>query len=97
MTSITEGLPMVLLEAMSYGIPSIAYRTESGVADIIDNGENGYIIENRNQKDYIEKLNELITDDSLLKKFSMSALRKSKNFSKDKIIKIWENVLTNEK
>ena len=50
MTSITEGLPMVLLEAMSYGIPCVAYETDSGVSDIIDNNENGYVIKNRNQK-----------------------------------------------
>ena len=44
MTSTTEGLPMVLLEAMSYGVPCIAYNTESGVKDIIDNNKNGFII-----------------------------------------------------
>ena len=36
MTSVTEGLPMVLLEAGSLGVPSIAYETDSGVTDIIE-------------------------------------------------------------
>ncbi len=35
MASVSEGLPMVLLEAMSYGIPCIAYHTDSGTDDII--------------------------------------------------------------
>ena len=48
MTSISEGLPMVLLEAMSFGIPCIAYKTDAGISDIISNNENGFIIENRN-------------------------------------------------
>ena len=37
MTSISEGLPMVLLEAMNFGIPCIAYKTDTGISDIISN------------------------------------------------------------
>ena len=51
MASVSEGLPMVLLEAMSYGIPCIAYETASGTSDIIEDGKNGYIIKNRNEKE----------------------------------------------
>lgn len=93
MTSLTEGLPMVLLEAMSYGIPCIAYKTRSGVADIIDNDINGYIIDDRNEEEYIEKLNYLLENEEKLVEFSNNALEKANNFSKENVINIWKSII----
>ena len=93
MASITEGLPMVLLEAMSYGIPCIAYEVPSGVNDIIEDGRNGYIIKNRNEIEYIKRIEEVINDSKLRNKLGTNAKEKSKEFSKEKIVKIWENIL----
>lgn len=93
MTSISEGLPMVLLEAMSYGIPCIAYETESGVADIIDNNKNGYIIKNRDEKEYINKVNYLINNNKTLEELSENALKKSQLFSEEEILKRWKKIL----
>lgn len=97
MTSISEGLPMVLLEAMGYGIPCIAYKTESGVSDIIDDDLNGYIVENRNQKEYVNKLDYILRDKKSLKKFSKNSIKKANEFVPKRIIKIWESVLEDEK
>ena len=93
MTSITEGLPMVLLEAGSVGIPSIAYETDSGVNDIIDDGINGFVIKNRNEEEYITKLNEYLENKKLQKTMSSNMIKKTKEFSAEKIAKIWINVL----
>lgn len=93
MASVTEGLPMVLLEAMSYGIPCIAYRTDSGVPDIIYNNKNGYVIENRNEIDYIDSLKKLINNEDLRKKMGNESLITSKKYLPYEIIKIWNKVL----
>lgn len=93
MASLSEGLPMVLLEAMSYGIPCIAYETSSGINDIIDDGINGYIIKNRNESEYIDKINLLIEDNNKRKNMGKEAIKKSKKFSKKVILKIWEEIL----
>lgn len=97
LTSESEGLPMVLLEAMSYGIPCIAFNTRSGVSDIIDNDINGYIIENRNSKKYIESIDYLLGNKELLKEFGENAIKKSKKFTSKEIIKKWQEVLSDEK
>ncbi len=97
MTSISEGLPMTLLEAMSYGLPCIAFRTDSGIPDIIDNEINGYIIENRDISCYSKKLDELLDNEKLVQKLSKNSLKKSKEYSSKEIIKIWKGVLSGEK
>lgn len=93
MASETEGLPMVLLEAMSYGIPCIAYETASGVNDIIDNDKNGYVIKNRDKVEYVEKIEKVITNQKLRDKLGKNAKEKVNEFSKDKIVNIWKKVL----
>lgn len=93
MTSETEGLPMVLLEAFSYGVPAVCYLTDSGVSDIVDDDENGYIIKNRNQKEMIEDLRELINNKKKRKEFGHNAYQKAKLFNEKEIIKKWLDIL----
>ena len=93
MASVSEGLPMVLLEAMSYGVPCIAFETDSGVNDIIENNKNGFVIKNRNEEEYINKINNLINDKNKLKGFSKKAKETSYKFSKKEILNIWYSVL----
>lgn len=93
MASLTEGLPMVLLEAMSYGIPCIAYETASGTNDIISDSINGYVIKERNEKEYVDKINQLIKDEQLRKKLGKNAKDTSKKFSKEEIGKMIKKVL----
>ena len=93
MASLTEGLPMVLLEAMSYGIPCIAYETASGTNDIISDNINGYVIKNRNEEEYVNKINELVKDEKLRKRLGMNAKETSKKFSKEEISKKIKKVL----
>lgn len=94
MASESEGLPMVLIEAMSSGLPCVAYETDCGVDDIIDNNENGYIVKNRNEKEYIEKLDELLGNPKKLKEFGKNAKQKANKFSPSEVFKKWEKILT---
>ena len=93
MASISEGLPMVLLEAMSYGVPCIAYHTDSGTGDIIKNNKNGYIINNRNEKEYINKIEQVIKDEKLRTKLGKEAKNTAYEFSKEKITEKWLKIL----
>ncbi len=95
MTSITEGLPMVLLEAMSVGVPVIAYETENGIKDIISNDKDGFIIKNRNKKDMVNKLTTLMNNDKLRKEMGDKCLIKAKKFSKEEITKKWLDFINN--
>ncbi len=53
-TSVHEGIPMSVLEAMSFGLPVIAPKV-GGLTEIVDDGLDGYLVEGRNPKDFAEK------------------------------------------
>ena len=55
MTSHEESFGLVLIEAMSYGVPCIAYDTAQGAKYTI-NDKNGYYIKNRNQKEMVDSI-----------------------------------------
>lgn len=93
MASVTEGLPMVLLEAMSYGIPCIVYKTASGTGDIVNDGINGYIIDNRDAELYVKDMKQIIEDKALRNKMGENAITTSKKFYKTEILKIWKKIL----
>lgn len=68
MTSHTESFGLVLIEAMSYGIPCLSYTSAQGANEIIENGKSGYLIENRDSREMVSKIDLLITDEKLRKK-----------------------------
>lgn len=57
----SEGLPVVLLEACSCEIPAIASAV-GGIPELINNGGNGVLIGSGNPKDYVEKIEKLLSD-----------------------------------
>jgi glycosyltransferase involved in cell wall biosynthesis len=100
LTSRTEGLPMVLLEAMSQGMACISYNCKTGPSDIIDNDINGILVEDQNENAMSEKLNILINLPELRIKLANNAINSLDRFKIDSIYKkylnIFENILKNE-
>ena len=72
--SLEEGLALVQLEALSFGVP-ILITTNTGGDDIIRNGQQGFIVEPGNAKALAEKLQEMADDSTLLHCMSYEALK----------------------
>ena len=90
MCSRTEGFPMVLIEAMSFGLPVISYDLDYGPSVIIDNENTGFLIPNDNEILFYKKLEQLMMNVELRNKMSFNSIDKVKtNFSSDVIIKKW--------
>ncbi|MCK3655750.1 hypothetical protein A4G19_08270 [Pasteurellaceae bacterium Macca] len=92
MSSRYEGLPMVLIEAQSFGLPIISFDCPFGPKEIISNNIDGYLIEH-NVDTLAEKILKLINHLELREKFSNNAFKNSKRFSQDTIIIEWANLL----
>ncbi len=92
MTSATEGLPMVLIEAQAYGCVPIAYNSFASLGDIITDGENGFSVSAFNEESYLEKLQLLTSDEQLRNKMSINALESVNRFDIEKIAPQWLDV-----
>lgn len=71
LTSLYEGLPMVLLEAMSAGAPVICTNIP-GVTDVITNGETGLLVPSQNVMHLAEAICRVLSDDALRRKISQN-------------------------
>jgi len=70
MTSRYEGLPLVLLEAKSWSLPVVAYDCPTGPQEIINHGEDGFLVPMNDKATFLARMDQLASDDSLL--FAMS-------------------------
>ena len=93
MTSYTESFGIVLIEAMSHGIPCISFTSAQGANEIIENGKNGYLIDNRDYEKYIQKIEELIEDYELRKKMGTYAKASIEKYKIKNVEKLWFNIL----
>ncbi len=90
MSSHSESLPMVLLEASSYGLPLIAYDIIT-IRDCFDN--NGILVPDNDEKAYCNALAELMDNEQKRFYMGMNGINFiKKNFSKETIIDKWRNL-----
>lgn len=92
LTSRSEGFGMVLIEAMACGVPCIAYDCPVGPSDIIEDGLNGYLIENGDKEAFVEKLNLLIEDYKHRQLLGAYAKDSVKRFDLNTIMEKWEKL-----
>lgn len=91
-TSLYEPFGLVIPEAMSCGLPVIAYDCPYGPSSIIVNGENGFLVENGNVLQFVEKLGKLMNDYSLRIEMGLYSLQSSLNYSGQIIMPKWQNM-----
>jgi len=84
-----EALPMVLIEAMSCGLPIVAFDSPCGPKDVIIDGENGFLINFGDLKTMSEKINILIESEQLRKSMGVKAREISFDYSEEIIMKQW--------
>lgn len=94
-----EGFGLVALEAMACEVPVIASKV-GGLVEFIENGKDGFLVELKNKKAFIEKIDYLLTDNSAYKRISKAAREKALmydiNIKTEKIKEIYEKVRRKE-
>lgn len=84
LTSKYESFGLVLVEAMAFGLPCIAFRPDekkykTASDEIIKNGKTGFLVKDENEM--VKKIELLLKDKLLLKKISQNAKKQSKEYS----------------
>ncbi|WP_407731290.1 glycosyltransferase family 4 protein [Pseudocitrobacter faecalis] len=94
LTSRYEGLPLVLIEAKSFGVPAIAFDCKTGPSELINNFENGILISELDNDEYLKQLQKLMNDADLLKRMQKNALLDSGEYTSKKISKYWKRLIS---
>jgi len=89
-----EGFGMVIIEAMSCGVPSIAFNCPYGPSDIILNNKNGLLVEEGNINQLSNSLIHLIENNDERKKMGETAKESVKKFLPENILQQWDQLFT---
>ena len=80
LSSVFEGFPLVLIEAMSVGLPVVSYSCPTGPKDIVEDGKNGFLVPVNDEMKMAEKICTLIEDENLRKMMGKEAFLSSKKY-----------------
>lgn len=96
LTSEYEGFPLVLAECMSFGVIPAVYNSYSAVCDIIDGGKDGIVLPYHKQgydaNEAAGMIANIMKDNGKREQMALAAIKKSKEYSVEKIYSEWERV-----
>lgn len=92
MSSRFEGFPMVLLEAMSCGLPCVSFDCPNGARDLIVDGRNGFLVDYLNVEQLADCICKLIEDEPLRKKMGYHTREDVKYYLPAEIMKLWTDL-----
>ncbi|WP_340106962.1 glycosyltransferase [Rhodohalobacter sp. 8-1] len=93
-TSSSEGFPNVVGEALSAGLPVVAYDGVAGLMDIVEDGVNGYLTTPLNKDQFKEKLKLLMNSKKLREEFSHKSYVKISAFKENEISEKYFDFIT---
>ena len=94
MTSETECFPMVLLEALTVGMPVVSYDSPTGPQHILTNGEDSFLVPYKNLDIFTEKLKQLMQNENLRREMGQKGIENVQRFSIEKVMEQWRNLIT---
>ena len=93
LSSKREGFALVLVEAMSQGLPVISTDTPFGPREILDNGKYGILVPMKDPKAMAKAIYELLTDRRKYNYYAQKSLERAKYFSLDQMLNAYKKVI----
>jgi glycosyltransferase involved in cell wall biosynthesis len=85
-----EGMPVVLVEAMEFGVPCVAYDVSPGVRDTVSHEADGLLVAPGNIHRFADSLGRLMSDPDLRRDYGARAHESVQRFAPDRIVERWE-------
>ncbi|WP_239108744.1 glycosyltransferase family 4 protein [Microbispora siamensis] len=89
-----EGMPMVILEAMSKGVPVVSYDCPTGPKEMITHGHDGLLVKPEKIHAMADAICALIEDEDLRREMGANALKTAARYDLDVIGARWEDLLS---
>lgn len=93
LTSITEGYPNVLIEAMAHGCVPFSFDCVAGPSDIISHQQNGYLVKVGDVKSMAAYISHTIHDPSVFDVISQNAKKIRETNNSDLLNRQWKNFI----
>jgi amylovoran biosynthesis glycosyltransferase AmsD len=93
MTSHYEGLPLVLIESKSFGLPAVAFDCKTGPREIISEGVDGFLVLDGDMDAYKDKLVYLMNSDDERRNMQLAALSAAERYSPEIIVEQWMRLI----
>ena len=93
LTSFTESFGIVLIEAMSHGVPCIAFNSAEGARELIQSGKNGYLIKNRSYTAFLKKVKDLINSKEDRRKIGKVSREGVKQYTCEVVSEQWFDLI----
>ena len=95
MTSVWEGQPMSVIEAMHFGCVPVVVDSFESIHDLVQNEVNGILCKNNDLDDVCEKLSNLLSDEKTIENYSNTILNfQNELFDEDSIFQKWDSLLS---
>lgn len=92
MSSRFEGFPMILLEALTTGLPIVSYDCPKGPSEVVTIGANGYLVKVGDTDTLARGICTVIEDEELRRRLGAESKRLSENFALEKIMDKWDSL-----
>lgn len=89
--SLAEGLPTVVLEAYSAGLPVVATRV-CGISEIVRDGVTGYLVAPRNEEELADRIERLLLDRKLAQSMGAASRSEARKYSSEDVVRRLERI-----
>ncbi|TMR96157.1 glycosyltransferase family 4 protein [Nonomuraea basaltis] len=89
-----EGLPMVMIEAMTHGLPVVAFDCPTGPRDVLTDGVDGVLVRPRDVDALAAALKQVIADRELRVRMGKEAVKTSRAYAPELVMPMWEDLFS---
>jgi len=91
--SLYEGFALVLIEALSCGVPAVAMDCPSGPGEILENGRWGRLVPDGDEKAFTQAIGDLLQHSEQRAHFAALGRQRAKDYAPERIVPKWEALL----